>query len=235
MKKETINKLENENNERLDHYLDALQALKYIMSQSEDYYGHWIENIQRDIIEWQTNQDSKIHLGNYGGMGSFNDLGGGSYFTNIQSIAYRLATNPNDIESVEKSMGTLGLQLDGYHCPNCGYNEVYKSKIETYVRNHFVRAEVLEHFRTASLLELMKKRRDLDWSSLDNQVKNATQLALNSNIAVVKDHPWIETCPKCGKKGIDIYHWVLNNKEDQFVPYSLDANALSDNIRSAFK
>ena len=71
-------------------------------------------------------------------MGSFNDLGGSAYFTNIQSIAYSLAANPNDIESVEKSMGTLGLQLKGWHCPNCGYNEVYKHDIDYYVINHVI-------------------------------------------------------------------------------------------------
>jgi len=71
-----------------DHYLDALEALKYIMLQSKDYFGHWIDAIQRDIEQWQNYRNSAIHLGHYGGMGSFNDLGGDPYFCNIQSIAY---------------------------------------------------------------------------------------------------------------------------------------------------
>ena len=226
--------MENEKNRRIDHYLDALQALEYIMLQSKDYFGHWIEAIQRDIKEWQTNHNSKIHLGNYGGMGSFNDLGGDSYFINIQSIAYSLAVNPNNIESVEKSMGTLGLHLNGWHCSNCGYSEVYKEKIDYYVINHVARSEVIDYFQRGALLELAKKRANFRISSLENEITRISEIITNSQIVITNREKWKEICSKCDHK-LDIFHWVLNDAGDQFIPYNTSADDLPDNVRSAFK
>lgn len=226
--------MKNEKNERIDHYLDALQALEYIMLQSKDYFGHWIDAIQLDIKQWQNFRNSKIHLGHYGGMGSFNDLGGSAYFFNIQSIAYSLAANPNNIESIEKSMGTLRLQLNGWHCPNCGYSEVYKDQIDYYVINQIARSEVLEHFQKGTLFELAKKRANLEISSLDDEIKRVSEIITNSQIVITNRDKWKETCSKCENK-LDIFHWVLNDAEDQFIPYNTSAKDLPDNIRSAFK
>lgn len=222
------------NENGIDHYLDALKALKYIMSQSKNYFGHWIDRIQGDIEEWQTKQISAGHLGNYGGMGSFNDLGGGPYFSNFQSIAYRLAGNPKNIEDIEESLGTIGLQLDGWHCDNCGNSEVYKRKIEYYVINHFVRDEVVEYFYKGALLELAKKRANFDKSILDDKVKRITEIVKESNIMINESDEWQEACSQCGTK-LEIYHWIMNQSGDKFIPHSLDGKALPDNIRSAFK
>jgi len=226
--------MENEKNEIPDHYLDALRALEYIMLQSKDYFGHWIDAIQGDIEEWQTKHLSASHLGHYGGMGSFNDLGGDAYFTNIQSITYNLAANPYNIENVEKSMGTLGLQLLGWHCPNCGYSEVYKDRIEYYVINHVARSEVLEYFQRGALLELAKKRVKYQISSFEDEITRVSEIITNSQIIITNRDKWKETCSKCEHK-LDIFHWVLNDAEDQFIPYDTSAKDLPDNVRSAFK
>ena len=218
-----------------ENYLDALKALEYILKLWGEYGHHWLKAIQRDIQIWETQHHSEQHLGHYGGMGSFNDLGGGPYFNNIKSIAYRLATDPDDLEPVEKSLGTLGLQLDGWNCSKCGYDEVYESKIKQYINHHFVRTEVLEAFKKGSLLELAKKRHDYDFSDLNEKYKEVANKAEKSGISVVKQHEWSETCPKCGEKGIQIRHWVLNKSGDEFIPYNLDGSALPDDIKSAFK
>ena len=226
--------MENKENEKPDHYLDALQALEFIMQQSKGYFGHWIDDIQLDIDEWQNNCNSIGHLGHYGGMGSFNDLGGDAYFCNIQSIAYRLATNPNDNESIEKSMGTLGLQLNGWHCPNCDYSEVYKRDIDNYVMNHVAQSEVLEHFQGGNLLGLAKKRVNFELSSLYHEIKSVSEIITKSQIVITNRDKWKKTCSKCENE-LDIFHWVLNNGEDRFTPYNTSAHDLPDNIRSAFK
>lgn len=223
------------NNNNIDHYLDALQALKYLLLQEGEYYENWIQAMKRDINEWKISRNSKIHLGNYGGMGSFNDIALGPYFDDIKSVAYHLANDPSAIDSVEASMGTLGQQLNGRHCPNCDFKEVFITEIRQFTNNQFVRTEVLEHFRKGKLLELVKARRKFDWSNLDFVYEKAIDLAKNSGINLVKEHPWTDNCPKCNELGIELYHWVLNDKEDQFVPHGLDANDLPDSIKSAFK
>jgi len=219
----------------MDHYLDALKALAFIMKQWGEWNHHWYEAIQRDIQIWETQHESEQHLGHYGGMGSINDLGGGPYFDNIKSIAYRLASNHDDLESIEKSLGTLGLQLNGWNCSKCGYCEVYERDINQYVNHHFVRNEVLENFKEGNLLELVKKRHDYDFSDLDEEYKRVAGIAENSGISVVKLHEWSELCPECSEKGIQISHWILNDTGDKFIPYTLDGSALPDDIRSAFK
>lgn len=227
--------MENDNKNERDYYLDALKALAFIMKQWGEWNHHWFEAIQRDIRIWEIQRESRQHLGHYGGMGSINDLGGGLYFDNIKSIAYCLASDPDDIESVEKSLGTLGLHLDGWNCSKCGYNEVYESKIRQYVNHHFVRTEVLENFKKCTLLELVKKRDDYDFSDLDEEYKRIASIAEHSGISVVEPHDWSEICPKCGIKGIQISHWILNDTGDKFIPFTLDGSALPDDIRSAFK
>lgn len=211
---------------KFDHYLDALNALEFILKQDGDYYHHWVLAIQRDIELWKTQGQSHIHQGHYGGMGSFNDIGGGPYFNNIKSIAYRLAGDPNNIESVEKSLGTLGLHLDGRHCQKCGNDEVSKKKIELYVRNHFVRSEILANFKTRTLYELTKKR------CKKNFPKRVTDIAENSSISIVIDN---SPCPKCKSENFEFKHWILNSSGDKFTPFTLDGSALPDDIRSAFK
>lgn len=107
--------------------------------------------------------------------------------------------------------------------------------IKQYVNHHLVRSEVLENFKKGTLLELAKKRHDYDFSDLDEEYKRITNIAEKSGISVVKLHEWSEICPKCGEKGIQICHWILNESGDKFIPYILDGSALPDNIRSAFK
>ncbi|MHA1293057.1 MAG: DUF6966 domain-containing protein [Promethearchaeota archaeon] len=224
-----------EKESKIDHYLDALKALEFIMTQWGEYNRHWREAISNDIQIWRTQHESVQYLGHYGGMGSINDLGGGPYFNNIKSISYCLASYPDDISSVEKSLGTLGLQLNGWNCSECGYNEVYERSIKQYVSNHFVRSEVLENFKKGTLFELAKKRHDYDFSDLDLEYERIARIAEKSSISVVKEHEWSENCPKCKKKGIKIQHWVLNCSGDKFIPFILSGKDLPDDIRSVFK
>jgi len=225
----------NNNEKEFDHYLDALKALEYILKQDDEYYQNWVKAIQRDIKIWETQHQSQQHLGHYGGMGSFNDIGGGPYFNNIKSIAFRLAGNPDDIASVEKSLGILGLQLDGLNCLNCEYIWTNIEKIETYIRNHFIRGEVLTNFKEGKLLNLVKKRYGKDLPNLDNKYKKITDIAVNSDIPIIRVKKKKFTCPKCGSKKYDFEHWILNNTGDRFILFKLDGNALSDDIKSAFK
>lgn len=224
--------MENEKENELDHYLDALKALEFILKQDGDYYRHWVLAIRRDIETWKTQRQSQQHQGHYGGMGSFNDIGGGPYFNNIKSIAYRLAGDPNNIESVEKSLGTLGLHLDGRHCQKCGNDEVSKKKIELYIKNHFVRSEILANFKTGTLYELAKKRCKKNLPNLDKEYKRVSGIVENSNISIVIDNG---TCPKCKSENFEFKHWILNNSGDKFTPFALDGSVLPDDIRSAFK
>ena len=224
--------MEYEKENEFDHYLDALKALEYILKQDEDYYHYWVLAIQRDIELWKTQHQSHQHQGHYGGMGSFNDIGGGPYLNNIKSIAYRLAGDPNNIASVEKSLGTLGLHLDGRHCQKCGNDEVSKKKIELYIRNHFVRSEILANFKTGTLYELAKKRCKKSLPNLDKEYKRVTDIAENSSISIVIDNG---PCPKCKSENFEFKHWILNNSGDNFTPFTLDGSALPDDIRSAFK
>ena len=102
-----MKKMEIDKEYELYHYLDAIKALKYILQQSGDYYGHWINSIINDIKEWQTNQKFNIHIVLYGGMGSFNGIRGGPYLNTIKSIGYRLAPNPDDFISVPNNIRTM--------------------------------------------------------------------------------------------------------------------------------
>ena len=224
--------MENGKENEIYHYLDALKALEYILKQDGDYYHHWVLAIQRDIELWNTQRQSHQHKGHYGGMGSFNDIGGGPYFNNIKSIAYRLAGDPNNIESVEKSLGTLGLYLDGRHCQKCGYDEVSKKKIELYIRNHFVRSEILTNFKNGTLYELAKKRCKKNLPNLDEEYTRVSDIAKNSSISVITDSG---ICPKCKSENFEFKHWVLNNSGDKFTLFILDGSVLPDDIRSAFK
>ncbi len=233
----------------MDHYLDALLALEYILDKVGQY--HWKANIRRDIRMWIEKQDS-THQENYGGMGSFNDIAIGSIddnvtpktapwihrlFLDIQSIAYALAENPPKITpaKVEKMIGNLGFQLEGMQCLDCGYASTSIVDISAFVINNITRQDVLEFLKKGALIDLVKSRFTNEPDEYNNVLEKTIELVEKNGFTVIKKKTWQKQCNWCNSKRMDLTYWILNETKDKFLATSLDASMLPQNIRSAFK
>ena len=210
-------------------YLEVLNVLKILLERSDN--SHWANWINQDILEWTESKSTKHHLSAFGGMGSINDLSVGendidgswknAIFDHVKSLSYSLANRKGigGAELVDNS--SKGIVIQGWRCLECGYSEISKVGIETFVSNTMVPTILTEKINNGNVNSI------LDISELKNEKqvvelrKNIISAVENSGIKLTDwDGKWTLPCPKCKSDDKAVCRWIYqkNFKEEKLIP-----------------
>ena len=214
----------------MELYPEILKVLRNLLEQSHN--THWVNWINEDIEQWNRFKKTKHHLSAYGGVGSINDLWVGvndlngiwenEIFDNSKSLAYTLAQKKGigSAELVRFSKNPNGKEIKGWRCLECGYSEITKNKIESYIANKFVAhilKEKIENEELASISET-KELRSLEKvvihrNKLISTIKNL-EIKLTEKI-----DKWKKPCPSCNSENKAVYHWnyIESSKLNQII------------------
>ncbi len=210
-------------------YLEVLNVLKILLEESDN--SHWANWINQDILEWNENKSTKHHLSAYGGMGSINDLwvGGndidGSWknaiFDHVKSLSYSLATRKGIGRAELVDTLSKGIIIQGWRCLECGYSEISKVAIETFVSNKMVPTILTEKIKNGnvkSILDISELKNNKQVEELRSKIISATE---NSGIKLTEgDGKWTLPCPKCKSDDKAAYRWIYqkNFEEEKLIP-----------------
>jgi hypothetical protein len=215
----------------MELYPEILKVLRNLLEKS--HHSHWVNWIDKDIEEWNKNKNTRHHLSAYGGMGSINDLWVGGHnlngtweneiFDNSKSLAYTLAQKRGigSSELVRFSINPNGKAIEGWRCLECGYSEISKIGIESYIANKFV----------PHILKEKIENNELDTITEIRELRNLEQVVIirNNIISTIKNteieltektDKWTEPCPSCESKNKAVYRWnyIGNSELKQIIP-----------------
>ena len=215
----------------MELYPEILKVLRNLLEKSHN--THWVNWINEDIEQWNKFKKTKHHLSAYGGMGSINDLwvGGNDLngiweneiFENSKSLAYILAQKKGigNSELVRISRNTNGKEIEGWRCLECGYSEISKNGIESYIANKFVPHILKEKIENEELATISKIE---ELQSLEQVVINRNKIISTikkSEIELTeKTDKWSEPCPSCKSENKAVYRWnfIENSELKQIIP-----------------
>jgi len=230
----------------MDDYGDGLRALIFILEQSE--YSNWTDNIRRDLENWEKKGTSQTYLGNFGGMGSFNDFYPSfkniperkkslyfQYFLDLQSYTYFLAKYVKVTEAdMEKMFDISGLVLRSSYCKDCEARLVLKKDVWDFSSNVQGRKDLKNFTKDAKLLEMVRRHLNDDITRIE-KVHEQILKVIEDNGIILMDDQEIKSCPKCNNTKIGILQLNLNQDKNKLVPYHLSAKDLPERVKAAFK
>lgn len=204
-------------------YPEILKVLRTLLEKSDN--THWANWISQDIEEWSRCKGTRHHLSAYGGMGSINDLwvGGndikGSWqnevFDHSKSLAYALAQRKGigGSELVDTSPNKHRAVIEGWRCLECGYGQISKVGIESYIANKYVPIllrQKIEHGEVHKILEISELMTDRQVVELRNKIVSAVEKS--DIILIERADKWMQACPTCDSDNTAVYRW--NYKEN---------------------
>jgi len=208
-------------------YLEILNVLKILLERSDN--SHWANWISQDILEWNENKSTKHHISAYGGMGSINDLSVGENDTNgswknaifehAKALAYSLAQRKGigGVELVDTS--SKGVIIQGWRCLECGYGEISKVEIETYISNKMVPnilTEKINNGNVKSILDIAELKNEKQVVELRRKIISAVE---NSEIELTEwNGKWTLPCPKCESDNKAVYRWIYQKNSEEVLP-----------------
>lgn len=189
--------------------------------------SHWRNWIAQDIEEWETRHSVTHHLSAYGGMGSFNDIGFediwlGSLFDDLKSACYNFARHPIGkiaMTALRDSMGSIGVEIEGWRCLTCGYGAVSRRDIDYFIARRAIREAVLEAAADAKLREFV--RSFVEKKPSNNALSNDTVAGWvrNGGIEIRASSEWLRACPACNSDDTAIYRWQFTKQDrGKFIP-----------------
>jgi hypothetical protein len=212
-------------------YPEILKILRALLERSGN--THWANWITQDIEEWNDSKSTRHHLSAYGGMGSINDLwvGGNDIngcwrneiFDQSKSLAYTLAHRKGigGSELIDTSLNRQGSVIQGWRCLECGYGEISKVGIESYIANKFVPIllrQKIDNGDVYKIVDLSDLKTDKQLVEFRNKVMSAVE---KSDIKLIeRDDKWMRPCPDCNSENTAVYRWNYkeNSEQGDFIP-----------------
>ena len=215
----------------MELYPETLKVLRNLLEKSHN--THWVNWINEDIEQWNKFKKTKHHLSAYGGMGSINDLwvGGNDLigiweneiFDNCKSLAYTLAQKKGigGSELVSFVKNPNGKEIQGWRCLECGYSEISKNGIESYIANKFVPHILKEKIEKGELTSISKIK---ELRNLEKVVIKRNELISTIKKSEIKltekTDKWKKPCPSCNSENKAVYRWnfIENSEIKEIIP-----------------
>lgn len=230
----------------MDDYGDGLRALIFILEQSE--HSNWTDKIRSDLENWEKKGTSHTYLGNFGGMGSFNDFYPRfktiperksslyfQYFQDLQSYTFYLAKNVKAKEDdIHKMFDITGIPMHASYCKNCEEKLVLLDMVWDFTGKIQARRDMKKYSKEVKLREMVEKNLNDDFSGLEKLNELLVEMVKSNRLMIIKESR-IKKCPKCNNENIE--RLLLNTDQNfsKFEPYHLNAANLPDRIKAAFK
>ena len=230
----------------MDDYGDGLRALLFILEQSE--HSNWTDNIRRDLEIWERKGISQTYLGNFGGMGSFNDFYPRfkaiperknslyfQYFQDLQSYTFYLAKKVKAKEDdIEKMFDIAGIPMHASYCEDCEEKLVLLDMVWDFTGKIQARRDMKKYSKDVKLREIVEKNLNDDVSRLEKLQEHLLEMVKSNGLIIIKEKQ-IKKCPKCSSENIG--RLLLNSDQDlsKLEPYHLSTVDLPDRIKAAFK
>ncbi|WP_321515970.1 DUF6966 domain-containing protein [Marinifilum fragile] len=206
-------------------YPEILKVLRILLEKSDN--THWANWITQDIEEWNRSKSTKHHLSAYGGMGSINDLwvGGndikGSWkneiFDHSKSLAYALAQRKGmgGSELVGISPNRHRAVIQGWRCLECGYGEVSKVEIESYIANKFVPILLRQKIESGDVCKIVNiSELTIEEQVVEHRRKVISAVEKSEIRLIERADKWMQPCPNCDSDNTAVYRWNFNENSD---------------------
>lgn len=204
-------------------FTDAIEPLISLLERTGE--KHWLSHVRKH------RSGGSSFRSIFGGMGSFNDLIvcqanghaiekkrealANTWLSCLSSICYAL-TQQKELSAQDafSACGSLGHQLQGVRCLECGISHLAPSNLASFELHHRTRKRISEGIEKGNLTGVFEE----EWTRFEeSEIVAKYKEALDaSDIHQSQIFEMMRPCPKCGGNDTAIYRWDWNGKK--FTP-----------------